>query len=37
MCVGKGSNGKSVFLELIGRFLGEDNVSHISLQDLIVI
>jgi P4 family phage/plasmid primase-like protien len=34
MCVGKGSNGKSVFLELIGRFLGEDNVSHISLQDL---
>ncbi|MGB7952464.1 MAG: phage/plasmid primase, P4 family [Candidatus Nitrosopolaris sp.] len=34
MCVGKGSNGKSVFLELIGRFLGEHNVSHISLQDL---
>ena len=34
MCVGKGSNGKSVFLELIGRFLGEANVSHISLQDL---
>lgn len=34
MFVGEGSNGKSTLLELIKRFLGSQNVSNISLQDL---
>jgi len=31
---GSGSNGKSTYLNLVERLLGEHNVSHISLQDL---
>jgi len=34
LCIGKGSNGKSVFLHLIEAFLGQDNVSHVSLQGI---
>jgi putative DNA primase/helicase len=34
MFVGEGSNGKSTVLELIKRFLGSANCSHISLQDM---
>lgn len=33
MLVGGGQNGKSVFLDLIERFLGETNVAHRALQD----
>ena len=33
MLVGGGQNGKSVFLSLVERFLGEWNVSHRALQD----
>ena len=33
MFVGSGANGKSTVLELLTRFLGEESVSHISLQD----
>ena len=32
--VGKGANGKSVYLNLLRRLLGEDNVSNQSLQSL---
>jgi putative DNA primase/helicase len=32
--LGGGRNGKSTFLKLLVTFLGRDNVSHISLQDL---
>lgn len=31
---GEGGNGKSTFLELLGIFLGRQNVSHVTLQDL---
>ena len=31
---GEGSNGKSTLLNIIIKFLGEENVSHIALQDL---
>lgn len=34
MLVGEGSNGKSTFLNLIKEFLGKENVSGRSLQDL---
>lgn len=34
MFLGEGSNGKSTLLELLKRFLGAENVSNISLQDL---
>jgi P4 family phage/plasmid primase-like protien len=34
MLVGLGSNGKSVFLKLIEKFIGSHNISHVSLQDL---
>jgi len=34
MLLGSGSNGKSTYLKLLEAFLGEDNVSHVSLQDL---
>jgi putative DNA primase/helicase len=34
MCVGEPSTGKSTFLQLFDRFLGPENVSHESLQDL---
>jgi len=34
MLVGSGENGKSTYLNLITAFLGEDNVSHVSLQSL---
>jgi putative DNA primase/helicase len=34
MLVGEGSNGKSTFLNLVKTFLGKDNVSGRSLQDL---
>lgn len=34
MLTGEGQNGKSVFLDLIGYLLGEENVSHVALQDL---
>ncbi|WP_053589673.1 DNA primase family protein [Bacillus sp. FJAT-22090] len=34
MLTGEGSNGKSKFIELFHRFLGTDNISNISLQDL---
>lgn len=33
--LGDGANGKSTFLSMLGSFLGEDSVSHISLQDLV--
>jgi phage/plasmid-associated DNA primase len=31
---GEGGNGKSVFLDLATRFLGSENVCHLSLQRL---
>jgi|Deesub1362A_J573_1020465.scaffolds.fasta_scaffold00017_57 putative DNA primase/helicase len=34
MLFGGGNNGKSTYLNLLIRFLGEDNVSNVSLQDL---
>jgi P4 family phage/plasmid primase-like protien len=34
MCVGKGDNGKSTFLKVFEHFLGLENVSHASLQEL---
>ena len=34
LCVGGGSNGKSTFLKILENFLGRQNVSHASLQDL---
>ena len=34
MLVGSGSNGKSTYLKLIETFLGKENVSNISLQEL---
>jgi D5 N terminal like len=34
MCVGKGQNGKSTFLQLFQCFLGPNNISHASLQEL---
>jgi len=34
MLVGSGSNGKSTYLQLITEFLGKENISNISLQDL---
>lgn len=34
MLLGEGSNGKSVFLQLISAFLGVNNVANIPLQDL---
>jgi P4 family phage/plasmid primase-like protien len=33
MLFGEGSNGKSLYMRLLTRMLGEDNVSHIPLQD----
>jgi len=33
--VGEGSNGKSTFLRLLTKLLGKENVSSISLQDLV--
>jgi P4 family phage/plasmid primase-like protien len=34
MCCGPGDNGKGTLLKLIERFLGEQNVSHASIQEL---
>lgn len=34
MMVGKGANGKSTLLKMLEAFLGEENVSNISMQDL---
>jgi len=34
MFVGQGNNGKSVLLDILTRFIGEENVSNKSLQDL---
>jgi len=34
MLVGSGDNGKSTYLDLLTIFLGEENVSHVSLQNL---
>lgn len=34
MLVGSGSNGKSTYLSLLERFLGRENISSLSLQDL---
>jgi putative DNA primase/helicase len=34
MLTGEGENGKSVFLDLVGYLLGEDNTSNVALQDL---
>ena len=34
MCVGLGGNGKSTFLKMLFRFLGEDNVSTHSISEL---
>src|SRR5262249_26138986 len=34
MLTGEGENGKSVFLDLVGYLLGENNVSNVALQDL---
>jgi putative DNA primase/helicase len=34
LCSGSGDNGKSVFLKLLKMFLGSENVSHASLQEL---
>jgi phage/plasmid primase, P4 family, C-terminal domain len=31
---GTGANGKSTYLNLLGTFLGKNNVSHVTLQDL---
>jgi len=33
-CIGTGDNGKIVFLQLIGHFLGTGNMSHSSLHEL---
>jgi P4 family phage/plasmid primase-like protien len=33
MLFGEGSNGKSLYMRLLTKMLGEDNVSHIPLQD----
>jgi len=35
MFIGEGANGKSTLLNLIKTFLGEENVSGVSLQDLV--
>ncbi|MBA7474715.1 hypothetical protein ES707_10069 [subsurface metagenome] len=35
MMFGAGANGKSTLLELLKRFLGEENVSNVALQDLL--
>lgn len=35
MLLGNGANGKSTYGRLIERFLGKENVSHVSLQDLV--
>ena len=35
MCFGTGRNGKTTFLNLLTKFLGEDNISIVSLQDLL--
>jgi P4 family phage/plasmid primase-like protien len=35
LLVGKGANGKGTFLKLIEHFLGQENVSHVSLQDMV--
>ncbi|MGB8780104.1 MAG: phage/plasmid primase, P4 family [Candidatus Bathyarchaeia archaeon] len=32
--VGEGENGKTTFLNLLIKFLGEDNVSHVPMQEL---
>lgn len=32
--LGSGSNGKSVFIDLLNAFIGEENISNVSLQDL---
>lgn len=34
MLLGEGANGKSTLLDLIKTFIGEENVVHISIQDL---
>ena len=34
MFIGRGENGKSVMLYYIERFIGEDNISNIALQDI---
>jgi putative DNA primase/helicase len=34
MLLGEGSNGKSTYLYLAERLIGEENTSHVSLQDL---
>ena len=34
LCIGKGDNGKSTFLKWLDGFIGRQNVSHASLQDL---
>ncbi len=34
MLVGEGANGKSTFFEALESFIGKENVSHVSLQDL---
>ncbi len=34
MLVGQGQNGKSTYLKILERFLGEENISNISLQEL---
>lgn len=34
MLIGRGRNGKTTYLTLIRRFIGDDNISGISLQDL---
>ena len=34
ICVGAGDTGKTTLLNLIGKFIGEDNISGISLQKL---
>jgi P4 family phage/plasmid primase-like protien len=34
LCVGKGGNGKSTFLDLFEHFLGKENTGHVSLQDI---
>ncbi|MCX5794229.1 MAG: phage/plasmid primase, P4 family [Elusimicrobia bacterium] len=33
--LGDGANGKSTFLSMLAVFLGEESVSHVSLQDLV--
>ena len=35
MCCGEGSAGKSVFLSLLTAFLGKENVSNVSLHELV--